>query len=90
MMDFVHIGYDDRYSSKVFFSNTLPMPRPQGQGHRFKSFILKFFKSLYFPNHTFIFDMMINTGPKFYSAILTVFAHGLKVKVNKEFYIKMI
>ena len=25
MMDFVHIWYVDRYSSKVFFSNTLPM-----------------------------------------------------------------
>ena len=25
-MDFVHIWYDDRYSSKVLFSNTLPMP----------------------------------------------------------------
>ena len=25
---------------------------------------------------------MIDTGPKFYSAILTAFAHGLKVKVK--------
>ena len=25
-MDFVHILYDDRNSSKVLFSNTLPMP----------------------------------------------------------------
>ena len=30
----------------------------------------------------FIFDMMIDTGPKFYSAILTALAHGLKVKVK--------
>ena len=30
----------------------------------------------------FIFDMMIDTGLKFYSAILTVLAHGLKVKVK--------
>ena len=55
-MDFVHIWYDDRYKSKVLFSNTLPMPMTsrcsgQGQGHRLKSFILKFFKSSYFPNH---------------------------------------
>ena len=26
MMDFVHIWYDDRYNSKVLFSNTLPLP----------------------------------------------------------------
>ena len=26
--------------------------------------------------------MMIDTGPKFYSAKLTAFAHGLKVKVK--------
>ena len=26
MTDFVHIWYNDRFSSKVLFSNTLPMP----------------------------------------------------------------
>ena len=26
-MDFVPIWYDDRYGSKVLFSNTLPMPK---------------------------------------------------------------
>ena len=50
MMDFVHIWYDDRYSSKVLFSNTLPMLMTS-QSHRLKSFILKFFKSSYFPDH---------------------------------------
>ena len=25
-VDFVHIWYDDKHSSKVLFSNTLPMP----------------------------------------------------------------
>ena len=50
MMNLVYIWYDDRYSSKVLFSNTLPMPLPQGHGHRLKTFILNFFKSSYFPN----------------------------------------
>ena len=32
--------------------------------------------------------MMLDTGPKFYSAILTALAHGLKVKVkNLEIFI---
>ena len=35
----------------------------------------------------FIFGIMIDTGPKFYSAILPAHVHGLKVKV-KKFYIK--
>ena len=31
-MDFVHIWYDDRYRSKILFSNTpCPCPWPQGQ-----------------------------------------------------------
>ena len=30
----------------------------------------------------FIFDMMIDTGQKFYSALLTALAYGLKVKVK--------
>ena len=36
----------------------------------------------------FAFDMMIDTAPKFYSAILTAPVHGLKAKV-KNFYIKV-
>ena len=44
--DFVHIWYDDRYRPKVLFSNT-PLPMPMAS----KSFILKCFKSSYFPNH---------------------------------------
>ena len=36
----------------------------------------------------FIFGMMIDTGPKFYSAIPPAHAHGFKVKV-KDFYIKV-
>ena len=42
-MDFVHIWYDDRYSSKVLFSNTLSMPMTSRSSHRLKSFVLKFF-----------------------------------------------
>ena len=45
MMDFVHIQYDDRYSSKVLFSNTLPMPMPPSQGHRLKNVVYKFLRA---------------------------------------------
>ena len=48
MMDFVHIWYDDRYSSKVLFSNTLPMPMTCDG---LKKIILKCFKNSYFQNH---------------------------------------
>ena len=86
MMDFVHIWYDDRYSSQVFIQ--------QYPAHAYdltvkvtnlKKFILKFFKSSYIQTLQwilFIFGMMIDTGPKFYSAMPPAHAHGPKVKVK--------
>ena len=60
---------------------------PQGQYNRFKSCILMFvlrphiFQTIWWI--LFIFEMMIYTVPKFYSAILTALAHSLKDKVKK-------
>ena len=57
LIDLVHIWYDDKYSSKVLFSNT--------PAHYLKV------KSSYFPSYIWILFIfgMINTFPKFYSAI---------------------
>ena len=55
------------------------------QGHRLKKFILKFLRAHIFQTIwriVFIFGMIIDTGPKFYSAIPSANAHGRKVKVK--------
>ena len=75
LMDLVYIWYDDRYWSKILFS-TIPTPM-----HDLKvkvtdlellcwHFTLKYLGPHYFQTLwwiLFIFGMMIDTGPKFYS-----------------------
>ena len=85
-MDFVHIWYDDCYSSKVLFSNTLHVAITSRQGHRLKNFIFKFFKSSYFPNHMMDFVHVWYDDryrSKFLFSNTPSHAHGLKVKVIK-------
>ena len=89
MMDLVHVWYDDRYWSKILFS-TIPTPihdlkvKVTDLELSCKSFTLKFLGPHYFQTLRwiwFIFGMMIDTGPKFYSVPSTPM-HDLKVKVT--------
>ena len=65
-MDLVHVWYDDRYWSKILHS-TIPTPK-----HDLKvkvTYLLKLlgshcFQTLWYI--CFMFDMMIDAGPKFY------------------------
>ena len=74
MMDLVHIWYDDRYWSKILHS-TIPIPihdlkvKVTDLELSCQSFTLKFlgphcFQPLWYIY--FMFDMMIDAGPKFY------------------------
>ena len=68
-MDFVHIWYDDRYSSKVLLSNT----------HAYD------LKSSYFPNHTIDLIYTWNDyryRSKVFFIITFTHAYELKVKVT--------
>ena len=89
-MDLVYIWYDDRYMSKILFI-TIPTPM-----HDFKvkvtdletcmvKLCVKFlgphcFQTLWWI--WFMFGMMIDTGPKFYTVPSPPPIHDLKVKVT--------
>ena len=74
MMDLVDVWYDDRYWSKILHG-TIPTPihdlkvKVTDLEHSCSSFTLKFLGPHYFQTLwyiCFIFDRMIDAGPKFY------------------------
>ena len=69
LINLVHVWYDDRYSSKVLFSNK---PAHYLKVMDLDIFNVKDFQELIFSKIRwilFIFGMMIDTVPKFYSTI---------------------
>ena len=85
-MDFVHIWYADRYRSEVLFRyNPCPCQWPPGQSQELLNFILKCFKSSYFPNY--MIDLVhIWNDNRYRSKVLFIItlthAYNLKVKVT--------
>ena len=73
-MDLVHVWYMMDIGPKLYGVPSPPLYIwPLGQGHRLRIFMLKFyvkgFRACYFQTRSiisFMFGMMIDTGPKFY------------------------
>ena len=84
-MDFGHIWYDDRYSSSFIQQYPSHAYDLKVKVTDLKILYLSFLRAHIFQTIRwilFVFGLMIDTGPKLYSAILPAHVHGLKVKVN--------